>query len=62
MDAVNRSYSDVYPVLDEFVNEIKKLGNNQWSEIQPDDIIDYRIHIPYNVIPKDLLESQIDNM
>ena len=60
IDAVNWSYSDVFNALEEFIKEMKKLGNTKWSEIESDDIVDYRIHIPYNVIPKDLLESQSD--
>ena len=39
---------------------MKKLGNNKWSEIKPDDIVDYRVHIPYNIIPKELLQNQSD--
>ena len=58
VDTVNWSYSDVYGALEEFVNEMKKLGNNKWSEIKSDDIIDYMVHIPYHIIPKDLLEQQ----
>ena len=58
VDAVNWSYSDVFNSLDDFINEMKKLGNKKWNEMKADDIIDYRVHIPYNVIPKDLLETQ----
>ena len=52
IEAINWSYSDVFECLEEFINEMKNLGNDTWSKIESDDIVDYRIHIPYNVIPK----------
>ena len=53
IETINWSYSDVYNSLDKFVNEMNTLGNKKWSEIKPDDVVNYRIHIPYNVIPKE---------
>ena len=58
VEAVNWSYSDVYECLEEFIKEMKRLGHDTWSQIESDDIVDYRIHIPYNVIPKGLVEKQ----
>ena len=60
IEAVNWSYSDVFECLEEFIKEMKKLGNDTWSKIESDDIVDYRIHISYNVIPKVLVEKQSD--
>ena len=60
IDAVNWSYNDIYIALEEFIGEMTKLGNKKWGKLKSSDIIDYRVHIPYNVIPQELLEQQIE--
>ena len=60
IDIADWTFQEVHTELDLLIDEMGKLGNNEWEKLTQDVIIDYRIHIPPNYSQP--LKRNVDNV
>ena len=60
IDVADCTFQDVHNELDHLIEDMVKLGNNDWKKLSQDVIVDYRIHIPKNYSAP--LKRDVDNV